>query len=223
MLTVKFRPDDGKPFRWEPCKDRDEARRFCHMLLRGEGVTHPPMLWIAVDDGAVRIAEWRRGEGWYKGSAPPPKVGWLRPAPARPPYEELPPSMVTVEQVCTADLGDWSMSRLSLWANRAPLVLLAALKEGADLSGYPRSKGPHSRADLDAVECYAVTIQCGAALHHWIRMAAWAEAVLYPQWRARTQKTHACEERVQWLLHAAHLAPYLPDVDHTGIDYHPTH
>lgn len=229
MIEVMFRPDDGRAFRTQMCADREDARRFCHMLLRSEGTTHPPMLWIAVNDGAIRLAEWRAGEGWYKGAAPQQAPGFRRPEkttpppPVRPPYEDLPPSMATVEQVCTSDLSAWSMSRLSLWTNRAPLVLIAALKEGADLSAYPRSKGPHSRADLDAVECYAVTIQCAAALHHWIKVAAWAEAVLYPTWRERTGKAHACEARVQWLLHAAHLTPYLPDVDHTGIDYQPTH
>lgn len=228
MITVMWTCGRGMQTAYFPT--RDEARHRARTILQQDQDSTAGVRWIAVDDGAVRLAEWRAGEGWYKGSAPQQAPGFRRPEKptppppaARVPYEDLPPSMATVEQVCTADLSGWSMSRLSLWANRAPLVLIAALKEGADLSAYPRSKGPHSRADLDAVECYAVTIQCAAALHHWIRVAAWAEAVLYPTWRERTKKPHACEARVQWLLDAAHLTPYLPDTDHTGIDYHPTH
>jgi hypothetical protein len=207
---------------------RDDARAAARTILAEDQDTTRGVTWIAVDDGAVRLAEWRRGEGWYKGAAPQ-RSGWKRPAPPAPaaprsaPYEDLPPSMVTVEQVTQSDLSGWSMSRLSLWGNRLPLVLIAALKEGADLSAYPRSKGPHTRADLDAVECYAATIQAAAALHIWIRLAAWGEAVLYPAWRERTGKTHACEERIQWLLMAAHLTPYLPDADLSSVEYHPTH
>ena len=173
------------------CADRAEAREVarCHIARPGT------VALLVAHDGEI-IGAWKRETGWARRNAPAPV--------------QAPPHAITVPVVVAEDVTAWSLARLSEWAHALPIVLIAALQPGADLTGYPRSKGPHGAQDLARYGSWWASLEAGASRDLWLSLAEWGEAVLYPEYRARQGRVHACEQRLQWLLTSAQLTSHLP-------------
>lgn len=97
-------------------------------------------------------------------------------------------------------LSQWPDSRLNQWCRWVPCILLCALRVGGEPSqeGIPRSSGPYTPAELDAVAQMRVTAQCEEHAAHWRELGRWALSALYPEYTRRTGKEHACEARTWW-------------------------
>lgn len=111
----------------------------------------------------------------------------------------------------------WSDSRLNLWCAKLPLLLLAALQELPDLSGYPRAKGAPSQSDIDGVAFWRVVAEASADRTKWTGLYL-AGLGLLEEYAARHQgEEHPCADRLTWIAEHTTRA-HLPAHDHTATD-----
>jgi hypothetical protein len=115
--------------------------------------------------------------------------------------EAVPMTVRLADLLHREDISTWETSRLRVWARDLPCLLLAALTITGDVpdqTGIPRDKGPYTEADLHGVLHYGVLAELEASAEAWRALGRWALTQLYPEYRRRTGKAHACEARVWW-------------------------
>lgn len=97
--------------------------------------------------------------------------------------------------------GEWVVksSWMTMWARMMPRLLLAA-RPSLGRTAYDRT---YTAAELHAVSgdedhpCWSVVRECTHHPEAWEWLCGWALEVLYPAYRARFGREHACQVRVE--------------------------
>jgi hypothetical protein len=180
-----------------------EVRQTCKRLLaRAREGRRESLAGIEVRDGdcGALVARWS------------PAEGWTTPPPAPPPAARLdaPEGVMALSALLLEDVAAWPLSRLGWWAHRLPMLLVSALQPGAPMDGLPRSQGAYTESEIADASSLWVAMEAGADGGAWSALAGWGLRRLFPEWRKRRGKDHACEERVRWLVSADEVQDYRP-------------
>ena len=166
------------------------VRDFCRSAMQN-GATE---LWVRHQGS--RLHHWNRVEGWTSYPSPVARLGQ---------------SASSLSVLLHVPLLEQEMSWMRVWAARIPLILIAAMQDGAPLEGYPRESGPHRMEDLAEIIDWRATLECSEDLAMWLRLAMWSLDSFYPAYERRAGNAHPSAARVRWLLdRAPEMADWMP-------------
>jgi len=105
----------------------------------------------------------------------------------------LPEGVMSFGRMVSGNIADVSDSWLRYWCHLAPRVLVSA--SHGRLVGVALDGREYTQDEADGVAALCLTAQC-EDINHWITWQQWATDVLYPEYRRRFDKDHACRQRV---------------------------